>query len=94
MIHSNLWQVIEPVLRELERAEMLHPHWPADPIHALSIVTEEVGEAVREANDLVYAPEGPGRGAHERLRIELVQSAAMCLRALIHLDGHSIEEVR
>lgn len=75
---------------ELDRAEKLHPHWPLDPIYAVAILTEEVGEAMREAIDLTFGTsstdEKESDAAYDRLKTELVQCGAMVFRALIHLE--------
>jgi len=73
--------LIDEILAEVKRAETLHPHWPADPIHGAAIVSEESGEAIRAALRLVY--EG---GTREALRVELIHTAATALRMLGELD--------
>ena len=65
------------VFRELERAKSMHPHWPDDVIHAVAIVAEESGEAIRAAVQYVY--EG---GSLEAVKTELTQTAAAAIRAL------------
>ena len=74
--------VFDSVRRELNRAEKLHPVWPNDPIHVVAIVTEECGEAMREAIDVRYFRHGD----RDRLEKELVQTAAMAIRALVNID--------
>jgi hypothetical protein len=85
---SNM--IIDWIFTELRKAEEKHPGWPNDYVHMVGIVTEEVGEAMREAIDIEYKM---GRGTRaekvERLRKELTQSAAMAIRALCWI---SIEE--
>lgn len=44
--------VIDLILKELERAESIHPVWPSDPVHAQSNLTEEAGEALRATKDM------------------------------------------
>ena len=68
------------ILQEVERAEGKHPQWPDDIIHAVAIVAEESGEAVRAALNHVYHG-----GAIDDVRTELVQTAATCIRALDNL---------
>lgn len=74
------------VLRELERAEGLYPNWPDNLVEATAIVTEEAGEALKEALNLRDC-ERPGRGSIERLKKELTQTGAMALRALENLEA-------
>ncbi len=70
------------VLTELARAEYIHPDWPNDLIHQVSIMSEEAGEAVREANRLVIDHE---TDSLDDLKAELIQTAAMCLRIIKNL---------
>lgn len=75
-------EVMHWVATELIRAEGLHPGWPTDPIHVCGIITEECGEAMKEAIDLMWNREN----STEKLRAELVQTAAMAVRALMELE--------
>lgn len=75
-------RAVEMVFEELRKAEAKHPGWPEDKIHAVAILIEEAGEAMQAAIDCVYAG-----GSVEHLRLELAQTGAMALRALIHLEG-------
>ena len=68
------------IVYEVYRAEAKHPQWPDDVIHAVAIVAEESGEAVRAALNHVYHG-----GSIDEVRIELVQTAAMCIRMLNNL---------
>jgi hypothetical protein len=83
--------LINDIFEELKRAEKIHPSWPTDNIHAVGIIVEEVGEAMREAIDYELAgsthPE-----AYKNLRKELIQSTAMCFRALIAMDNGGYNE--
>lgn len=72
---------IEAVFAELRKAEAKHPGWPLDPIHAVGILVEEAGESMQAAIDHVYAG-----GNIDDLRIELAQTGAMAIRALMHLE--------
>lgn len=71
--------MIQKILNEKHRAQMLHPHWPDDILHQMAIVGEEYGEAVRAAVQYVY--EG---GDKEEVRKELIQTCATILRLLEH----------
>ena len=71
---------IDLIFNELEAAEKKHPHWPEDKIHAVAIMSEEAGESMQAAIDCTYA-----NGDLERLKKELAQTGAMCIRALMHL---------
>lgn len=72
------------VLQEVSRAETLWPDWPSDILHALSIVTEELGEVIQIANDIViHGEDTPANWAD--MRKEAIQAAAMTLRFLGNL---------
>ena len=68
------------ILNELEKAEDKHPEFPTDIIHMLAIMNEEAGEAIRAG--LIYHYEG---GKIDDVELELLQTAAMCLRCLKNL---------
>ena len=72
--------VIELIFLELELAERKHPGWPDDKIHAVAIMAEESGEAVKAAIDATFS-----NGSIADLKRELAQTGAMCIRALKHL---------
>lgn len=70
---------------ELESALEKHPEYPEDPIHQVSIITEETGELTRAALQSVYEEGDP-----DSLRLESIQIGAMVLRFLINYtsEGH------
>jgi hypothetical protein len=72
--------IIEAILCELAIAEDIHPEFPKDIIHQVAIMAEESGEAVQAALQFVYE-----KGRLEDYRMELIQTAAMCLRCLKNL---------
>lgn len=74
-------KLIRDIKKELKKAKEKHPVFPIDAIHQLSILSEEVGEAVRAAN-LFYLE---GKGSREDVITELKQSGAMVLRCLENL---------
>lgn len=74
-------EIIEDILKELDKAEYKFPQWPNDHIHGTAIMAEESGEAVRASVQLVYE-----KGDIEDLRKELMHTAAMCIRELAHID--------
>ena len=69
------------IVAELSKAEEKHPGWPDDQIHAVGILTEEVGEAMQAAIDHTYRNTGT-----DHLKEELAQCGAMAIRALMHLQ--------
>jgi len=76
------------ILDAFSAAEEKHPGWPQDPIHWTSIIAEEVGEACREAIDLVYAARSVEHASDlvRKLKTELAQIGAMALRSLEALN--------
>ncbi len=80
--NQNVAVAMDEIINELARAERLHPVWPADPIHAVAIMMEEAGESVQAANDVVHL----GAPVSDSLRKELIQTGAMVLRVLMHLE--------
>ena len=77
---------LKTVRAEVMRAQELHPAWPSDPLHALAILGEEFGELTRAMVQLTYKREkvsSPAGVAEEAL-----QTAAMALRLLLHLNDY------
>lgn len=72
--------VLDLIFHELKMAEKKHPGWPDDPVHGVAIIVEEAGEAMQAALDMYYR-----NGTFRDLRTELAQTAAMAIRALLHL---------
>lgn len=71
------------ILEELDRAKKKHPDFPRSIVGMVSIMAEEAGEAIREANRI----EDDKNGDLNALRTELIQTAAMCVRCLENLKG-------
>ena len=71
------------ILEELDRAKKLHPNFPTGIVRQVSIMAEEAGEAIREANRI----EDDKNGDLNALKTELIQTAAMCVRCLENLKG-------
>lgn len=63
------------------RAEKVHPYWPKDIVHAVSIMNEEAGESIRAALNHVYHGE-----SIQEVKDELIQTGAMVVRCLEHLE--------
>lgn len=77
---KELVEIFDKIEKEYERALELHPNWPEDEIHAVSIMIEEAGESLRAANRFIMED-----GDYNRIAEEVVQTAAMCLRILTNL---------
>ena len=82
-------KAIYTIIEELVDAELKHPFFPDDPVHGAAIMAEESGEAVQAAIDLYYGPVAEAEGNKAKLRKELAQTAAMCIRNMIY---HAEEE--
>jgi len=74
---------ISDVFAELRNAVAKFPTWPTDPLHAMGVIHEEVGELAKAVLQAVYEPEKNPPGA---VRKEAIQAAAMCIRFLWSLD--------
>ena len=77
---DSLEDVILKIVCEYSRAIDLHPYWPDDIIHAVSIMNEESGESIRAALNYEYEDQ-----SIEEIKKEVIQTAAMCIRVLVNL---------
>lgn len=82
---ARVAQPYEPVFAELGRAVAKFPTWPTDPLHALGVLHEEVGELSKEVLQLVYEPH---KTSPAKVREEAIQAAAMALRFVLSLDAY------
>lgn len=74
---------------ELANAIENFPNFPKNPIFAVAIMAEEAGEAVRAANLMCWDSSlaNDQKGAASAIQQELIQTAAMCFRAWMALEG-------
>lgn len=79
--------IIHEIRTERDRAEHIYPDWPTDPVHAVNILTEEVGKAAQEANRFTFRKNDSDM-QRDRLRQKLITSGAMVLRCLINLESY------
>jgi len=77
--------VLREIHAEVERAMRKFPQWPTDPIHAAAVIAEECGELQKAVLEAVYEPH---KGSRPNIRMEAVQTAAMCLRFLASLEQY------
>lgn len=82
---KKLVVIFNEILAELERAESIFPTFPDDVVYQAAIVGEESGEALQAA--LNMRPDDPHRGTRQQYRTELIQTAAMAIRALLHQEN-------
>lgn len=78
-------KIITDVFAELKRAEAKFPGFPVDPLHALAVLQEEVGEVQKAVLQSVYEPEKSSPGD---IYDEGVQVAAMALRFLFSMGQY------
>ncbi|EPD1595128.1 hypothetical protein ACSIMU_000997 [Yersinia enterocolitica] len=77
------WSLSAEIINEATRASKIHPKWPTDALHAVSILTEESGELMKAAIEYHY-----NNGDIEAVREEAVQTGAMALRVLMNIDKY------
>ncbi|WP_145542754.1 nucleoside triphosphate pyrophosphohydrolase family protein [Yersinia frederiksenii] len=71
------------IINEAMRASEIHPEWPTDALHAVSILTEESGELMKAAIEFHY-----NNGDIEAVHEEAIQTGAMALRVLLGIDKY------
>lgn len=83
--------VIDEVIRELDRATKKFPTWPTDPLHALAVLGEEFGELTKATLQLTYEPE---KVTPKELQAEAIQTAAMALRFAASINVYVHEKAK
>lgn len=71
------------VINELQVAHTKFDWWPADPIHMLAVLQEEVGELQKAVLQGTYEPH---KNRPNAIKTEAIQTAAMALRFLKNID--------
>lgn len=71
---------------ELRTAMAKFPRWPTDPLHALAVLQEEVGELSKAVLQHTYEPHK--NVTRDDIHAEAIQCAAMCLRFLLSLQRY------
>lgn len=79
--------ILFAILAELDSAKAKHPEFPTCNVKRAAIMIEGGGEVIREANSL-----DEDKGDLNNLRIELIQTAAMCLRMLEAMQNECNKE--
>lgn len=82
---SEAEQLFDEIMVELRKAVDKFPTWPIDPIHAVEVINEKVGELNKAVLQEVYEPHKNKNGD---VRKEAVQAAAMCLRFLAGMSKY------
>ena len=83
---DQLTKTMMQVHDELRRAMQKFPRWPTDPLHALSVLQEEIGELAKATLQRQYEPNK--NVTTDDIRSEAIQCAAMCLRFLLSLHRY------
>lgn len=78
-------QVIQGILDEHRKACAKFPNWQTDPIHALAVIQEELGELTQAILDTVY---GGSHGGVDNIRSEAQQAGVMIIRFLENMDKY------
>lgn len=83
LIRGRYRFILTEIINEAVRASEIHPKWPTDALHAVSILTEESGELMKATIEYHY-----NNGDKEAIRQEAIQTAAMALRVLLNIDKY------
>lgn len=77
--------VINLILAEIGAACTKHPNWPTDPLHALAVVNEELGELTKEILQFIYEPH---KAKPENILPEAIQLGAVVIRFILGLENY------
>ncbi len=72
-------KIFYEIQAEVGRAVDKFPTWPTDPLHAIAVVNEEIGELNQAILQTIYEPHKSGT---REVYAEAIQSAAMLIRFL------------
>lgn len=75
--------IIEGIQNELKKAKEKHPAYPTQLFAQLAILTEEAGEVAKACNDL-----DEGVICLDEVEVELMQTAAACIRMLENIQDN------
>lgn len=78
-------EISSEVLKEIEFAEFKHPEFPVDLVYKSALLTEEVGEATREANFICMEK----KQSVDAFKKEVIQTACVCYRILASMKGNN-----
>lgn len=76
------------IAAELQRAKVKFPTWPTDPLHAMGVVNEEIGELNKAVLETCYSKVCLPASVIDKVRSEAVQSAAMLRRFIEGLEAY------
>jgi len=78
--------ILADVVEEIEAAEAKFPQWPIDPVHAVAIINEEVGELTKAVFQASYDPISIDQLIE--IEEEALQVAAAALMFLKHTNKY------
>ena len=78
--------IAELLLDEVRKATEKFPIWPTDPLHAVAILNEEVGELNQAILQSIYEPKKSGP---IDVSGEAIQAGAMVVRFIMSLDKYN-----
>jgi hypothetical protein len=94
MSEGKMWAVVEEVAGERRRQEQKWGEQNHAPAAYLAILAEEFGEASKEVVEASFAKTEAARADRlAKLRVELVQTAAVAVAMVECLDRHAAKEV-
>ena len=80
-------KIIKEIEAELDFANLKHPFWPEDSVHASAIINEEAGKLTQACID--HENDNESLDEHlDRMRKKAVSTAAMAIRFLQDFDNY------
>lgn len=87
--YTQLNQALDLAALELGRATGKFPQFPTDPLHAIAILQEEVGELTKAVLQSTYEPH---KATKADVKAEAIQVMAMALRFYLSLDDYEYKQ--
>lgn len=81
--------LFDAIEAEVKSATNKFPSWPTDPLHAQSILDEEVGELKKAILQVIYEPQ---KCTIQEVEAEAIQVGAMIVRFLMSLEEYGYYE--
>lgn len=87
---TDLQVTLDEVVKELHRLINDFPSWPTDPVHALGLVSEDLGQLHAETSRWIADTESPiGDDIKADVRDQAIRMVAMTLRFLVSMVDYS-----
>lgn len=86
---TPIQNILVEISEEIDNAVNKFPTFPNDALHALAIISEEHGELCKAVLQHTYEPH---KATIDDIRMEAIQTAAMCIRFLLSLDELTFDE--